>query len=110
MAAEQKKQNIDLLEEDDEFEEFPTEGKSVHFVGFLLIMFWMMKINEIVFFVKKSFVRNDELCVIKAKSNKFNLKYIQAWLSQLKIQGACCFKKSDQLETQLSVSECECLV
>ena len=39
MAADQKKQNIDLLEEDDEFEEFPTEGKSVHFVGFLLIMF-----------------------------------------------------------------------
>ena len=92
MAAEQKKQNIDLLEEDDEFEEFPTEGKSVHFVGFLL-MFWMMKINEIVF-VKKWVVRNDELCVIKAKSNKFNLKYIQAWLSQLTIQGACCFKKS----------------
>jgi len=25
MAAEQKKQNLDLLEEDDEFEEFPAE-------------------------------------------------------------------------------------
>ena len=48
MAAEQKKQNIDLLEEDDEFEEFPTEGKSVHFVG-LLFMFWMMKIMKLFF-------------------------------------------------------------
>lgn len=28
MSAAKKQQNVDLLEEDDEFEEFPAEGKS----------------------------------------------------------------------------------
>ena len=54
MAAEQKKQNIDLLEEDDEFEEFPTEGKSVHFVGFFLVMFWMMMMKIMKLFLLKN--------------------------------------------------------